>query len=73
MPLSHTCTDDATGNSDHLNRILNELATNLRRLSQCAPADQGFERYERETHQLFAAAQRAVLADECLQYGHACE
>ena len=64
MPLSHTCTDGATGNSDHLNHILNDLATNLRRLSQCAPAEQDFERYERETHQLFAAAERAVLADE---------
>ena len=64
MPLSHTCTDGATSNRDHLDEILSELARNLRRLSQCAPGEQDFERYEREAHWLFAAAERAVLAHE---------
>ena len=61
MPLSHTCTDGATGNSDHFDEIFSDLGMKLRRLSQCAAAEQDFERYERETHQLFAAAERAVL------------
>ena len=67
MPLSHTCTDGATRNSDHrdhLDRILSELGTNLRRGAECAPAEQDFERFEGEVHRLFAAAERAVLADE---------
>ena len=64
MPLSHTCTDGATRNSDHLDQILSELGTNLRRGAECAPAEQDFERFEGEVHQLFAAAERAVLADE---------
>ena len=64
MPLSHTCTEGATGNSDHFDEIMGDLETKLRRLSQCTPAEQDFECYEREAHQLFAAAERAVLADE---------
>ena len=63
MPLSHTCADGATSR-DHLDESLSELAANLRRLSQCAPGEQDFERYEREAHQLFAAAEQAVLAAE---------
>ena len=63
MPLSHTCTDGAT-RCDHVDESLSELATNLRRLSQCAPVEGDFERYEREAHQLFAAAEQAVLAAE---------
>ena len=27
MPLSHTCTDGATGNRDHLDQILSDLGT----------------------------------------------
>ena len=38
MPLSHTCTDGATGNSDHLDQILSDLGTESRRLSERAPA-----------------------------------
>ena len=64
MPLSHTCTDGATANSDHFDEIFSDLGMKLRRLSQCAPGEQDFERYEREAHQLFAAAERAVLAEE---------
>ena len=43
MPLSHTCTDGATENSDHLDQILSDLGTELRRLSERAPAEQDFE------------------------------
>lgn len=64
MPLSHTCTDGATSKRDHLDEILSELARNLRRLSQCAAAEQDFERYEQEAHQLFTTAERAALAQE---------
>ena len=61
MPLSHICAAGATSNNDHLVRILSALESNLRHLSQCAPGAQDFERYEREAHQLFTAAERAVL------------
>ncbi len=64
MPLSHTCTDGATGNSDHLTQILSDLATNLRRLSQDAPAEQDLSATNGRRISLFAAAERAVLADE---------
>ena len=64
MPLSHTGTDGATRNSDRFDEILSDLERKLRRLTRCAPAEQDFERYEREAHQLFAAAERAVLAEE---------
>ena len=39
MPLSHTCTDGATGNSDHLDQILSDLGTESRRLAERAPAE----------------------------------
>ena len=67
MPLSHTCTDGATGNSDHLDQILSDLGTESRRLSERAPAEQDFERFEGELHELFAAAERALLAHELEQ------
>ena len=68
MPLSHTCTDGATSrNSDHLNQILNDLEKELRRLSERAPAQQDFERFEGELHQIVARAERAVLAHELEQ------
>ena len=53
MPLSHTCTDGATGNRDHLDQILSDLGTESRRLSERAPAEQDFERFEGELHELF--------------------
>ena len=64
MPLSHTCTDGATENSDHLDQILSDLGTELRRLSERAPAEQDFERFEGELHQIMAVAERALLAHE---------
>ena len=67
MPLSHTCTDGATGNSDHLDQILSDLGTESRRLSERAPAEQDFERFEGELHELFAVAERALLAHELEQ------
>ena len=67
MPLSHTCTDGATGNRDHLDQILSDLGTESRRLSERAPAEQDFERFEGELHELFAAAERALLAHELEQ------
>ena len=67
MPLSHTCTDGATGNSDHLDQILSDLGTESRRLAERAPAEQDFERFEGELHELFAAAERALLAHELEQ------
>ena len=68
MPLSHTCTDGASSSSDHLDQILSDLGTALRWLSQRPPAEQDFERFEDEVHQLFAAAERAVLARELEQF-----
>ena len=68
MPLSHTCTDGATtGNSDHLKQILSDLEIGLRRLSERAPGQQDFERFEGEVHQIVARAERAVLAHELEQ------
>ena len=67
MPLSHIGTDGATRTSDHLNQILSDLGTELRRLSERAPAEQDFERFEGELHQLFATAERAMLALELEQ------
>ena len=67
MPLSHTCTDGATGNRDHLDQILSDLGTESRRLSERAPAEQDFERFEGELHELFAAAERVLLAHELEQ------
>ena len=67
MPLSHTCTDGATGNRDHLDQILSDLGTELGRLSERAPAEQDFERFEGELHQIMAAAERALLAHELEQ------
>ena len=67
MPLSHTCTDGATGNSDHLDQILSDLGTESRRLAERAPAEQDFERFEGELHELFAVAERALLAHELEQ------
>ena len=63
-PVSHTCTDGATRSSNHLDQILSDLETELRRLSQQPAAEQDFERLEGELHQLFAAAERATLAHE---------
>ena len=51
MPLSHICTDGATGNSDHLNRILSDLEKELRGLSERATAPD-FERFEGKLHQI---------------------
>ena len=68
MPLSHTCSDGATTrNSDHLNQILSDLETELRRLTERAPAQQDFERFEGELHQIVAHAERALLAHELEQ------
>ena len=67
MPLSHTCTDGATENSDHLDQILSDLGTESRRLAERAPAEEDFERFEGELHELFAAAERALLAHELEQ------
>ena len=67
MPLSHTCTDGATENSDHLDQILSDLGTELRRLAERAPAEQDFERFEGELHQIMAVAERALLAHELEQ------
>ena len=67
MPLSHTCTDGATGNRDHLDQILSDLGTESRRLAERAPAEQDFERFEGELHELFAVAERALLAHELEQ------
>ena len=67
MPLSHTCIDGATGNGDHLDQILSDLGRELRRLSERAPGEQDFERFEGELHQLMATAERALLALELEQ------
>ena len=66
MPLSHICPDGATGNSDHLNRILSDLEKQLRGLCERATA-QDFERFEGKLHQIMASAERAVLAHELEQ------
>ena len=63
MPLSQICTDAATTGGDHLDRILSDLGVNLRRLAQ-SPARHDFARREAAVHQLFAAAEREVLAHE---------
>ena len=57
----------ATQNSDHPDQILSDLGTELRRLAERAPAEQDFERFEGELHQLFATAERAMLALELEQ------
>ena len=67
MPLSHSCTDGATGNSDHLEKILSDLGTELRLFAERATAEQDFEHFEGELHQKFAAAERAMLAHELEQ------
>ena len=64
MPLSQICTDAATTSGDHLDRILNDLGANLRRLADQSPATQDFARCEDAVRQLFAAAEREVLAHE---------
>ena len=66
MPLSHICTDGATGNSDHRNRILRDLEKELRGLCERATA-QDFECFEGKLHQIMASAERAVLAHELEQ------
>ena len=67
MPLSHSCTDGATGNSDHLEKILSDLGTELRLFAERATVEQDFEHFEGELHQKFAAAERAMLAHELEQ------
>ena len=40
--------DATTRNSDHLDQILRDLGTKLRRRAECAPAQQDFDRFEGE-------------------------
>ena len=63
MPLSQICTDAATTSGDHLAPILNDLGAKLRRLAQ-SPETHDFGRRERSVHELFATAEREVLAQE---------
>ena len=62
-PLSHTCTDGATG-SDHLDQ--QRLGDGIAPIAERAPAEQDF-RFEGELHELFAVAERALLAHELEQ------
>ena len=69
VSLSHSCThhaitDDSGPNGEHTQQIICELYNDLRALSEHAPPEQDFERFEREVHQRFLAAERAVLAGE---------
>ena len=57
----------ADGDRDHLDQILSDLGTESRRLAERAPAEQDFERFEGELHELFAVAERALLAHELEQ------
>ena len=63
MPLSQICTEAATASGDHFDRMLNDLGAKLRRLAQ-SPETHDFARREEAVHQLFAAAEREVLAQE---------
>ena len=64
MPLSHTSTVGATRSGDEFDEVLSDLGRKLRRLSERPAAEQDFERFEGEVHQLFAVAERAALARE---------
>ena len=72
VSLSHTCTRHAIADEpgqrgpscDHIQQLIGELHHDLHALSEQAPPEQDFERFEREVHQRFVAAERAVLAGE---------
>ena len=67
--LSHTCqrraiAEEPASSGDPIQQILSELSNDLRELSEQTWPQQDFERFEREVHQRFVAAERAVLAGE---------
>ena len=67
--LSHTCRRPAIGKDrgsigEPMQQIICELSNDLRVLSEQAPPQQDFERFERAVHQRFVAAERAVLGGE---------
>ena len=69
VSLSHTCTehtiaDDRGASGDRIQQIICKLTNDLRVLSEQTPPEQDFERFERELHQRFVAAEREVLAGE---------
>ena len=56
VTLSHTCrrtaiAEDAGPSGEQLRKTICELNNDLRMLSEQAPCEQGFERFEREVHQ----------------------
>ena len=67
--LSHTCqrpaiAEEPASSGDPIQQIICELSNDLRELSEQTSPQQDFERFEREVHQRFVAAERAVLAGE---------
>ena len=69
VSLSHTCTehtiaDDREASGERIQQIICKLTNDLRVLSEQTPPEQDFERFERELHQRFVAAEREVLAGE---------
>ena len=69
VTLSHTIrrtaiAEDPGSSGKPVQQILCELNNDLRVLSEQASCEQDFERFEREVHQRFVTAERAVLAGE---------